>query len=348
MSDDPTKSMKHLAHDLNNIFTRILNSVELLKRKIPNSPDILSILNNIESGTYLASEMIENQLGSDLKKNTYKRRININSIINDAVRSFSHQQKEGISFQLHLDTQLRLVEGKYTDFFRVLMNLITNSIEAIDGKGTITITTKNSGEIEGLVQIIIRDNGEGIDEASIAKIFDEDFSTKNKASVSGVGLSIVKKIVEDYSGTIKVSSKQGIGTEFIVAFPSTSKFETKAGLKTKTILIAEDEEILLELFAELLQSHGYHVISSLNGKETLSLLNKHDVDLVIIDRKMPEMDGITCIQEMKKLNYKIPVIISSGSQTDEIEIAKMVEVEKIVNKPYNFEEMLSVIHELIG
>lgn len=338
-------STKHLAHDLNNIFTRILNSIDLLKRKVSSSSDLLPILNSIEAGAYLASEMISDNFG-DKSRNNNQRRINLNSIISDIVRSFLIQQKGKIDFKLALEPNLKLVLGKYSDYYRVVLNLLTNSIESIETTGVISFTTSNLDD-ETRVEFRIKDSGKGIDKKNLPFVFDEDFSTKNKKTVSGIGLSIVKKIIENYGGTIAVVSEPGSGTEFIITLEAAHAATQLSNDSGKTILIAEDEDILRELLAELLQSYNYTVLTSSNGIEVLETLKVRMPDLLIIDRKMPEMDGLECIQEIASANYNLPVILASGSPADNGEINK-VNVNKIINKPYNFEELLSLVRELIG
>ncbi|MBI5729538.1 MAG: hybrid sensor histidine kinase/response regulator, partial [Ignavibacteriales bacterium] len=293
MKKDP--SVKHLAHDLNNIFTRILNSIDLLKRKVTNIDTILPILNNIESGTYLASEMIDDTFGNISNKIT-QRKINLNSIIADIVRSYILQQKDKINFLLSLEKDLKLVNGKYSDFYRVILNLIINSIEAINTSGAIRIKTCNL-ENEDKIQIIINDDGSGIEEQFLSQVFNEDYSTKNKNKISGVGLSIVKEIIEDHNGTISVSSEVGKGSEFIITLNSSPILHDKPAQSGKTILIAEDEDILRELLTELLQSYDYTILTASNGIEVLDFLKVRTPDLLIVDKKMPEMDGLTCLQE---------------------------------------------------
>ena len=343
MSTD--SSTKHLAHDLNNIFTRILNSIDLLKRKVSSSSDILPILNSIEAGTYLASEMIGDNFG-DKSKNNNLRRINLNSVTSDIVRSFLIQQKGKIDFKLALEPDLKLVLGKYSDYYRVILNLLTNSIESIETTGVISFTTLNIDD-GTRVELRIKDSGKGIDKETLPFIFHEDFSTKNKKTVSGIGLSIVKKIIESYGGTITVVSEPEKGTEFILTLEAAHAATQHSNDSGKTILIAEDEDILRELLAELLQSYNYTVLTSSNGKEVLETLKARMPDLLIIDRRMPEMDGIECLQEIAAANYNLPVILASGSPVDNVKI-EIENVNKVINKPYNFEELLSLVRELIG
>lgn len=338
-------STKHLAHDLNNIFTRILTSIDLLKRKIPGSSDLLPLLNNIESGTYLASEMIGENFG-DKSREKNQRRINLNSIISDIVRSYSLQQKNRIDFRLSLDPNLNIVPGTYSDYYRVVLNLVTNAIESIENTGAISLSTNNI-ESGTKVEFIISDNGSGIDKERIPFIFDEDYSTKNKGTVSGIGLSIVKRIVEGHGGSIMVSSEEEEGTKFKLILDAAPALDLHSSENGKTILIAEDEEILRELLAELLQSYNYTVLTSSTGIEVLEALKTRMPDLLIIDRKMPEMDGIECVKEISVLNYNIPVILATGSQTEE-NIIDTININKIITKPYNFEELLSLVRELIG
>lgn len=343
MSTDSTT--KHLAHDLNNIFTRILNSIDLLKRKVPASSDLLPLLNNIEAGTYLASEMITDDFG-DKSRNKNLRRINLNSIISDVVRSLSLQHKGRIEFVLSLEPDLKIVSGKYSDYYRVVLNLLTNAIESIEKTGIVSLTTNNIDDCSN-IEFRITDNGSGIDKECLPLIFNEDYSTKEKKTVSGVGLSIVKSVVEKSGGSISVLSEPDKGTEFKIILKAEPTADINTTENGKTILIAEDEEILLELLTELFQSYNYTVLTSTSGRDVLDILKIRMPDLLIIDRKMPEMDGIECIEEIYSLNYKIPVILATGSQMDD-DLIDSSKISRVINKPYNFEELLSLVRELIG
>lgn len=338
-------SLKHLAHDLNNIFTRILTSIELLKRKSQSSENYAVLLNNIESGTYLASEIIENAIGySSAQGKT--RRVNVNSIIQDVVRSFVLQYGTRIVFSLKLEPKLKLINAKYTDIYRIIMNLTANAVEAINGNGSISIVSRFATENDSLV-IEISDSGCGIEPNIIEHIFTDQFSTKPTENNSGIGLSIVKQLVESFGGRIEVKSERQIGTTFTIDFPVASLAKQRETEIKRTILVAEDENLLRGLLAELLLSYNYNVLTAVNGKEVLDILENTQCDLIIIDRKMPVMDGIECISEIRKKQIVVPVILASGSQSENLEILSFLKIDYILNKPYNFEEMLSVVEELI-
>ncbi len=342
--EEKIPSLKHLAHDLNNIFTRILTSVELLKHKNPTDLETASLLNNIEAGTYLASEIIENSLGKYRYNTT--RRINVNSIIQDVIRSLALQQKNRISFSLNLEPKLKLITAKYSDVYRVVMNLITNSIEAIEDTGNISIVTRSSSENDQIIIEII-DDGCGIEPSMINNIFDEHYSTKSKDKNSGVGLNIVKSIVELHNGKIHVSSEAKVKTTFTIYFPAAVTSARIKSEEEKTILVAEDEDLLRELLCELLQTHGYKTICASTGNEVLDMLKISSPNLLIVDRKMPNLDGIECITTLRMQQINIPIILVSGSHTENTDLISSLNIGRIVNKPYNFEEMLSIIEELI-
>lgn len=362
MQNKDLSLISHLAHDLNNILTRIVNSVELLKMKVELNDDTKSLLSSIENGTFMASEIIEDVISESAHKTVRKKRININSLIEDLANTLGVQLKNKITFDLKLDRHLNFIEARYSDLYRVIMNLIINSVEAIKEKGTISIITSNIGTPKqstsepklfdqgSYVQIKVIDNGKGIDSSILPYIFDEKFSTKAGKKNRGFGLSIVKKIIEDWSGTIKIISDNGKGTEFTIMFPAVQQIETESSKSVKLILVAEDEDIQRELLVELLESYNYRVVSASTGKEVMKYLSKKEIpDLLIIDQKMPDIDGIACIKKIKAKKLKIPIILASGSLEDASEKSGVKNsINKIICKPYNFDEMLSVIKELIG
>lgn len=345
MPENPSYSNKHFAHDLNNILTRIINSVELLKRKAGNSNDVINLLGSIESSAYIASELIEDALGNPSGNNSSSRRINLNSIISDVARTFIHQWKDRISLQLDLSPKLNVVYGKYTDYYRTFMNLITNSVEAIEGQGEIKIITEN---MNNSVRIVVADTGKGISKEIIPYIFEDHFSTKSKVDLHGVGLSIVKRIIDNYHGTLSVSSDTGKGTSITIVLPALIHHDIKNRQCEKTILIAEDEEILLELLSELLRSYNYNVCTAHDGKEALNIITSKSIDLLLIDERMPRMSGTDCINEIRKNNLQLPIILITGSQFEGRYTHSIGGINKIIRKPYNFEELLAAINELAG
>jgi CheY-like chemotaxis protein len=165
-----------------------------------------------------------------------------------------------------------------------------------------------------------------------------------------LGLYVSYGIIKAHNGFIDVSSKAGTGTTFDVYIPS---FEPPKEIivepSEKIILLADDELMLGDLLAELLETNGYTVIKVTSGKEVLKILTEEiKVDIAIIDYNMPGMSGLETIAEIRKLNLNIPIILSSGSMwvEDDPELSKY-HINSQIQKPYEFETMLSTIQKLI-
>lgn len=355
-------SAHNLAHDLNNIFTNILNSIELLKQKNKSENKQTSLLNNIENSSNRAAEIIEEVLSKTEKNYSLnKRKVNINALIAEVINNFKSTLGDNISITENIHPETKTILGKSNDLFRVIMNLIVNAKESIEGKGSISIETGNLDNekknkmpdklpADDYIYISIKDTGRGIPKEYLSKIFMADFSTKDKGRNSGLGLNIVKEIVEKHGGKIYVNSVLNSGTEFIMVFQATATRKLPQQTENKkTILIAEDEFTLRELLVELLESYNYNVISAADGNELFSKYNdQENIDLLIIDRKMPGISGTECIQKIRDIDKNIPIILASGSPTDKLDkIVTDLNIDRIVNKPYDFEFLLSNIEELI-
>src|SRR3972149_1695242 len=253
--------------------------------------------------------------------------------------------------------------GNPTEIYQILLNLCVNAKEAIRGAGKITLSAKNvvvnHKNISNFpwldkgkyVCFSVTDTGEGISEENIRKIFDPYFSTKKKETGSGLGLYVTYGIIKSHMGHVDVTSKLNEGTTFNVYIPvyEPISIETTTESSEKIILLADDEIMLRDLLAELLESSGFNVIGVTSGAEVLKVLTEEmKVDLVIIDYNMLGMSGLECAEHIRKLNYKMPIILSTGSLSVEASSdVKKVGVTSLVTKPYEFDTMLSTIRSLI-
>ena len=256
---------------------------------------------------------------------------------------------------------LHNIIGNGTEIYQILLNLCVNAKESIEGNGKIVLSGSNllvddSNTINyplldrgKFVKFSVSDTGTGIDEENLSKIFDPYFSTKQKDTGSGLGLYVSYGIIKAHKGHIDVTSSKGIGTTFDVYLPV---FEPQKSIKPresdKIIMLADDEEMLSDLLAEMLESSGYYVIKVRSGEEVITVLTEElKVDLLIIDYNMPAMNGLECIAKIRSLNFKLPVILSTGSISFEDEDLKRYKVSKKIMKPYEFDTMLSTIKQLI-
>ncbi|MBL1212626.1 MAG: hybrid sensor histidine kinase/response regulator [Ignavibacteriae bacterium] len=352
------KQLKAVAHDLNNILSSTMHSITLLKQKIEKGTDEFSLVEIIESNSNRAADIIDVLLDD---KKSVTRTLNVSRLLNEVILAFSSTITPELKIKTDIVGEVYKIFGMRSNVYRIIMNLLVNAKESIEGTGEIYISLSNlnnkkAAEIfpnireANYIQLSISDTGCGISKENISKIFVEEYSTKNKSGISGLGLNIVKEIVTSMGGYIFVESELDKGSTFTVLFPEFKKKEMskKIGLE-KTILISEDDKILLKLLAELLESYNFKVIKTEDGEGCLQeFISESKIDLIIIDKKMPNLDGIDCVRKIREMKIDVPVILSSGSKGEVSSgLLKELKIEKVLHKPYDFEQMLSLIEELV-
>lgn len=355
------KNIKTYTHDLNNILTSVLNTVSAIKQKSGYSGEVNTHLNNLESSSKRASEIIDRMMQGDEHSPAVKKRVDIKVLLNDVYNSIQSLVRKEIEIDFHIANNIKDITGSYSDLYRVFLNLCVNASEAIGKTGRIVITAENfvkhnepdliRSATEEYIKISVSDTGSGIKKRHIKRIFESNFSTKKRNRESGFGLNIVKEIVADHKGKIDIQTKWRKGTTFNVFFPVRPEFEIPAsnvGFKYK-IIVADDEEIILDLLYELLESYNYDVTKAINGNEVLKATKrKNSFDLYIIDRKMPELDGVECVKKLREQGVNAPIILTTGSQSfkEENELNDLM-IQEIMVKPYDFKEVLEKVNELI-
>ena len=351
-----------MAHDFNNLLSSIFGSVNLLKKGGPVREDYIRLLDNIENCSIRARDLTKGLLSFGKPNSKRKELIKPNDLLGEISKVITQTFPKRINFEYDIADSLYDILGDSTEIYQVLLNLCVNAKEAIEEKGTITLTAHNitiNGKNvmrfplfkkDNYVHISVSDTGSGIKEENILKIFDPYFSTKVKDTGSGLGLYVTYGIIKAHQGYIEVNSKENEKTTFEVFLPS---FEPNAIGKpideNKIILLADDEIMLRDLLADLLESNGFNVITVSSGKEALTVLTEEiKVDLIIIDYNMAELNGLQCIQRIRELNFKMPVILSTGSLNFEskIDLPKFG-INSLLYKPYEFDAMMSTIKKLI-
>ncbi len=342
--------IRQTAHDLNNIITSSKNSIVAVKQLFKPNDKVQKYLTNIETNNIRATEIIEELLASEGIGERSKRRINTQDLIDDVIRTLKGTLGKSIELKTNIDKNLFKVNGFYSDLYRAFLNLSINAHEAIMDKGKIVIRVKNvSSKTKGKsVTISVRDTGCGISDTSLKSIFKEEYSTKDKKITSGLGLYIVKNIIDAHDGKIDVKSKAGKGTEFLVTLPAVEPVKkVKPKNKIKKILIAEDEAPILESISYLLESYDYETVCAANGEIALEKFDYYnDIDLMIIDKLMPNLDGMEVIQKIRKENKEIPIILTTGLQDVDESKFKMYGVNKVIKKPYDIDLMIELIRNI--
>ncbi|MCK9209679.1 MAG: response regulator [Ignavibacteriaceae bacterium] len=350
-----------IAHDFSNLLSSIFGSVNLLKKRVSSNEDALRLVENIESCSVRAKDLTSGLLSYGKPKPKQKEILSPNQLVKEIAGVVKQTFPASINFPVHLSDEIYQLIGNSTQIYQVLLNLCINARDAVGKDGSISLSTKNVSVLKSNAHVFpflpngnfvcfsVKDNGCGINEENLSKIFDPYFTTKGGESSSGLGLYISYGIIKAHGGIIQVSSKLNEGTCFDIYLPAYDDSPTvEKKISEKIILLADDEEMLQDLLAELLESNDFYVVKVPNGKELIQVLGEIKADLAIIDYNMPEMNGVECIEQIRKLGIKIPIILSSGSRgfAEKTEFNELM-IQAVVNKPYDFDTMLATVKKLL-
>ena len=350
-----------MAHDFNNLLSSIFGSLHLLRNRVPETENVIKLIDNIESCSVRARDLTKGLLS--FGKPTAKRKevVMPNFLLSEISKVVTQTFPAAIILEEKIDSGLHNILGNGTEIYQILLNLCVNAKESIVGKGKIILSASNLLVDDSniiayplldrgkYVRFSVSDTGSGIDEENLSKIFDPYFSTKQKDTGSGLGLYVTYGIIKAHKGHVDVTSRKGSGATFDVYLPAFEPLESsKLKDADKIIMLADDEEMLSELLAEMLESSGYYVIKVKSGEEVITVLTEElKVDLLIIDYNMPNMNGLECIGKIRSLNFNLPVILSSGSLRFDDEDLNRYNVSSKIMKPYEFDTMLETIKKLI-
>ena len=337
-----------VAHDLNNILSGIVSYPELLLRNLPEDSTLRKPLKTIQESGMRAADVVEDLITIARGVASSKEVLNLNTVLEEHLKSVEHQESERthsfVNFKTEFDPDLLNMSGSPTHIKKILMNLVNNGSEAIEGRGTVIISTANQYLDEPLkgyesirtgeyVKLSVSDDGSGISPEDIERIF-EPFYTKKVMGKSGtgLGLAVVWNTVQDHNGYINVNSS-GEGTTFELYFPVTREElaaeEEDVPLKDylghgEKILIVDDEERQREIASGMLIELGYHVETVSSGEEAIEYVKTNPIDLIVLDMVMPKgINGRKTYEEIIKIRPGQKAVIASGyAKSKEVDIAQ--------------------------
>jgi len=330
-----------IAHDFNNILTAIIGNASLAKRKLDSVSPGYEHLQRIEESSLQAANLCKQMLAYSGKGEFVVQPVSLSRLIDEMGSLLQMSVDKSVILKFDLADALALVDADVTQMQQVLMNLVINASEAMDGRnGTISVSTgimhvdetdlQNSSHQPGIATgdfayLEVSDSGSGMDAFVQKKIFDPFFTTKFTGR--GLGMSAVLGIVHGHHGLLKLDSEPGKGTTFRIALPlsaasdtsvqteqAINKPETVSGL----ILIVDDEASIREVASLMLQSMGFDVLSAVDGEDGVRVFRQHpDIAGVLLDMTMPHMNGDACFHELRKINPEIQVVLSSGYNVED-------------------------------
>ncbi|MBC7964803.1 MAG: PAS domain S-box protein [Fuerstia sp.] len=359
-----------IAHDFNNMLQVILGYSDILLMQIEDQPLIAEQISAIRSAARRSSELTHQLLAFARRQSTAPMALDLNEAVPRMLRLMRRVVSEEIELTWSPIPELWPIFIDPAQWDQIMANLIVNSRDAIDGRGKITITARNlpaTGTPESLVTrcssgdcviFSISDNGCGIDEATQARIFEPFFTTKEFGKGTGLGLSIVYGIVHAHGGVISVSSKKGSGTTFEICFPrSKVQFEKSSPgtpvqqelTGSETILLVEDEPLVLDLGKSLLKKLGYNVIVARSAAEAIMIAEQNVVHLLITDVIMPDMHGRDLADAIVNRQNHTRVLFMSGFANDVVQRKGAHELDiDFLQKPFSPGELANRIREILA
>ena len=355
-----------VAHDLNNVLSGLVSYPEILLMDLPEDHPMRKPIRTIQKSGEKAADIVQDLLTLARRGVPVTEVINLNDIIRDFENSpeFAKLQSyhQGFELKLELEELLLNTTGSPVHLSKTIMNLVSNGVEALTGKGIIGIKTENryiDSPLRGYediapgdyVVMTVSDNGAGISPEDIDRIF-EPFYTKKVMGRSGTGLgmAVVWGTVKDHQGYVEVESEVGRGTRVTVYLPASRRDVIRPpSLQSidqfkgngEYILVVDDIPEQLDIAASILEKLGYRVETAAGGLNALAFLKENKVDLVILDMIMdPGIDGLETYRRIKAIHPEQKTILASGySETDRVREAQALGAGEYIKKPYLLEQI---------
>ncbi len=356
-----------IAHDFNNLLTGIQGNVSLmLLDKDDTHPDY-ERLQNIEKQVQGGARLTSHLLGYARKGRYEVKPLSLNELVEETSHTFGRTQK-AITIHQELAEDLFAIEADPGQIEQVLWNVYVNAADAMPRGGNLFLKTMNAThkDMKGklykpkpgnYVLLTVTDTGMGMGKKTMERVFDPFFTTKEMGRGTGLGLASAYGIIKAHGGYIDVDSMKEQGATFSIYLPASERKAHKA-LKTaerfirgtETVLLVDDEDVVLGVGQELLETMGYQVLTAKDGKEAVKIFrkNRDKIDIVILDVVMPNMGGGEAYDRMKEIDSDIKVVLSSGFSIDG-EAREILErgCDAFIQKPFNMGGLSGRIREVL-
>jgi len=358
-----------VAHDFNNMLSVMSGYAELLEEQIPEGEAARGDLAEIKRAAERATELTRQLLAFGRRQMMQPRTIDLNHVIANTETFLQRVLGEHATLQLSLSPEPLWIEADPSQVEQVLLNLVSNARDSLDGSGVVQITTKTRlltrmwAREHGLppgpaAELAVRDTGRGMDADTLQRIFEPFFTTKDVGEGTGLGLATVYGIVKQSGGHIEAASTPGQGSLFRVMLPlvdapaaerePAAPDRTEGG--TETILLAEDEKAVATLTESLLKRVGYRVLMAHSASEALALAGSHParIDLLLTDVVMPGASGCDLARMLRESRPSIKVLYMSGYPADEVVRHGVEEGEMaFLQKPFSLASLAAKVREVL-
>jgi signal transduction histidine kinase/CheY-like chemotaxis protein len=363
-----------IAHDFNNILAGMVGSFYLIKYKQQNNPELVRDIEALEEQSFRAADMIKQLLTFSRKGEIQTKNFSFSLLMEEVFQLAKRTVPENIMLHIDICKEPLSINGDTSLLQQVLMNLINNSRDAVSGRDSPSIRviveyfqtdsafTKKHPEVAletAYARLSIQDNGCGISEKGLTRVFEPFYTTKGVGEGTGLGLAMIYGSIQSHQGFIEIDSIVNEGTTVDVFLPLVTPDEQQSKNTIKDdvfeghgemILCVDDEKDICAVNSELLISLGYQTLQANDGLEAMRLFEQHkgDIALVLTDVIMPNMGGVELAKELWRTHPELPVIFNSGYDENHLlEVPKTMESASILQKPYTVEALSQHVYHLL-
>ena len=359
-----------IAHDFNNILSSIIGFTELALDEVEKDTNIEDSLQEVYAAGMRAKDLVRQILTISRHDEKDVKPIQLTPLIKEALKMLRATIPTSIEFQEDICSESLVVNADATQLHQIIVNMVTNARQAMAcGTGVLEIgvdTVRFESDIKNkyldmqpgnFARITVSDNGMGIPEKSLGKIFEPYFTTKEKGEGTGLGLSVVQGIVKSHNGHITAYSKPGKGTTFHVYLPLIKKASVELPdnvseplpIGTERVLLVDDEPSIVKMQQQNLERMGYTVTTKINSMDALEAFRASagKYDLVITDMTMPKMTGDKLAQEIKAIRSNIPVILCTGFSEKINDHGESQDIDGFLMKPVDKTKMLKTVRKVL-
>ncbi len=356
-----------IAHDFNNLLMGAQGNISLMLMDIDSSHPHYERLKNIEKQIQSGAKLTSLLLGYARKGKYDVTTVDLNRLVEETSDTFGRTRKE-ITIHLELARDLYPINADHVQIEQVLLNLFINAADAMPGGGNLVLKTMNVAHKDmggklydpkpgNYVLLMVTDTGMGMDKETLERIFDPFFTTKEMGRGTGLGLASVYGIIKGHGGYVDVDSQEKHGSTFSIFLPASER-QVRKPVKsadrvikgTGTVLLVDDEEVIVEVGQDLLKAMGYRALVAKDGKEAIEVYkkNRDDIDIVVLDMVMPNMGGGEAYDRMKEINPDIKVLLSSGFSVDG-DATEILErgCNGFIQKPFTIKDLSAKIREIL-
>ena len=348
-----------VAHDFNNLLAGIVNHAAIARRSHDNPLRLDRSLEQIEWLAQHAADLTRQLLAYSGKGKLAVEAVDLGEVVSELTHVLDAVLSKNAKVALDASPDAPAARADRTQMRQVVMNLLTNASEALDGSGTISIRTRpivlGAPELEGLapgryVALEVRDSGKGMAAEARERVFEPFFTTKPEGR--GLGLSAVHGIVRAHQGRILVESSLGNGTSFTVVLPASDERPVTTSIPPESpewrgkgrVLVVDDERNVRSSVAMLLEYMGFEALQAEDGARALALFDQHpDVVLVILDMTMPGLSGLETMRALREKAPALPVVLTSGYAKADAERGSPLDATAFLQKPYSVDDLERIV-----